>query len=321
MRAQPALITFLILIILAVLLYYIRKRVTQRLYRSSKKHLRVYSGHCPKSHNDIYLNVHSGDWIQKTEYKRLNAKTADYINIWYMSSFPSGSVIIYYHGTDCNISHRKYMFEICRKLKVNLVLVDYRGFGKSEGKASSDNVLRDADAVYKFVSRFYPPHKIRVWGESLGGTPAIYIAARRPVAGLIILSTFTSFHSVIKGNYLLYYLARTVTSDIDENTNNLKMIGQVECPVLIYHSLDDGLIDYGNALDLLAAVPHNNKRLISIRGEHDKPRFSAEDFREIPRFIGVGEIDDDTVDEILNIIDNISEACSSAEGVPAGSSY
>ncbi len=91
------------------------------------------------------------------------------------------------------------------------MLVDYRGFGKSEGKANSDNILRDADAVYDFVSKYHAPHKIVVWGESLGGSPALHVAARRPVAGLILLSTFTSLHSVFRGNYIIHYLARVVT--------------------------------------------------------------------------------------------------------------
>ncbi len=287
------------------LLYYIRKKVTRTLYQSSKKHIKVPKGR----HADLYLNIDNGSHINKTEYEKLSlpTNTSSHINIWYMHKYDNAKVIIYYHGTNCNISYRKYMLEICDILRVNIVLVDYRGFGKSEGKANSDNILRDADAVYNFVAKYHQPHKIIIWGESLGGTPAIHNASKRPICGLILLSTFTFFHSIIKGNYLLYYLARTVTADINKNTNNLKMIGKTNCRVLIFHSTDDKLIDYGDAIQLIEAVPHTNKKLVNIRGDHDKPQFTEENFRDLVEFLGLRNVSHSDILKILDIVDNISE--------------
>lgn len=301
MRPQIPILLFLFFLFILFSLYYVRKRVTGKLYRSSRKHLKVKNG----IHTDLYLNVNNGECISKSQYKQSGNNS--HINIWYMNMFPGKNIIIYYHGTDCNVSHRKYMFEICKILQLNIVIVDYRGFGKSEGKANSDNVLRDADAVYNFVAKHHSPHKIKIWGESLGGVPAIYIASRRPTSGLLLLSTFTSLHAMLSGNYVLYCIARSVTTDINDNTNNLKMIKKVRCPVLIYHSREDKLIDYENAVELLNAVPHSNKKLVTIKGDHSQPKFTSEDFAEIPKFLGLGDVSRSKVDEILEIVESISD--------------
>lgn len=143
-------------------------------------------------------------------------------------------------------------------------------------------------------------------GESLGGSPAIHIASKYAVSGLIILSTYTSLHSIIQGNYLLYAIARAVTTDINYHTDNIRMISKVSCPVLIYHSIDDKLINYSNAMDLLAAINHRKKRLVTIHGDHDKPQFQIEDLEEMVRFLKLDNIQHSDIINMLQIIDNIS---------------
>jgi pimeloyl-ACP methyl ester carboxylesterase len=201
------------------------------------------------------------------------------------------------------------MVALCNYLKLNICLVDYRGYGRSHGKPSSEGVLKDSNIAMRFLLGQKRIEDIFVWGESLGGSPACYVASKYPgIRGLILLSTFTSLHSLLSKaetstRRLLFALARIATVDINENTNNALFLSKVTSPVLIIHSKYDTLIPYQNAEDLYkSASSCQHPVLLTIEGDHDSPKFDIKAIKGMIDFVGAN---DKLADDILSLVNSI----------------
>ena len=262
---------------------------------------------------DIYLesNIDSKriNWYVAEEIGKCPKRKRDkLINVWLVDEFENRPVVLYYHGNSHNISYRKYMIDICRLLHLNICLVDYRGYGKSGGEAEPNNLIEDADTTYRFLRDVcdYLPSDIVIWGESLGGSPALYTASTYQVKCLVLFSTFASLEHIIPSKYgpLGSILISSVPL-LERNTNNIRFIRRVKCPVLIYHSSEDTLIPYNNALILYRNIKHNNKKLVTIKGEHHSPNINAEEFEYAPSMIIPGtNTSKNTISTIVDIIRN-----------------
>lgn len=280
----------------------LRKKVTRTLYQPIRKHL-TFKGF---SYKDIYISVLSRKWsLGRKEHKGPN------INLWLFDEWPDKPVLLYFHGNSQNISYREYMIRLCQLMQINILLVDYRGYGRSDGKASCRNILRDARVSMDFLLETHKEERIYVWGESLGGTPACYIASKYPkIAGLILFSTFASFHQLMEGadtmkKYLTYNLARLVTNDIDYYTNNLGMVSHINrVPVMVLHSKEDTLIPYSNARRLFNSIPHENKKFVTIYGDHIEPEVTVAHIKEITDFIGL-QVDNKTLKKMQSTINEL----------------
>lgn len=114
-------------------------------------------------YQDMYLKQddESGIYYVKEEKK----KHHQYINIWYFEPFEHAKVVLYCHGNNDNNSHRDYVVEICNKFKLNLLLVDYRGYGKSDGRPTAEGVIDDAKSAYAFLRKNYEASDIVIWGK------------------------------------------------------------------------------------------------------------------------------------------------------------
>ena len=92
---------------------------------------------------------------------------------------------LYFHGNAGNISHRIDHIEAITAAGSHLFIIDYRGYGKSEGSPSEEGIYRDADAAYRYVrDQGYGPAQIVMHGESLGTAVAVDLASRQPCAGV-----------------------------------------------------------------------------------------------------------------------------------------
>jgi abhydrolase domain-containing protein 17 len=111
---------------------------------------------------------------------------------------------------------------------------DYRGYGTSDGSPSENNAYQDADVAYSYLTKELkiPPQQIIIYGQSLGGGAATELAAKHPVAGLILESTFTSAFRVVVPIPILPF---------DKFTNRDKL-SRVRCPVLVMHGEADDVI-------------------------------------------------------------------------------
>ncbi|UCC17814.1 MAG: alpha/beta hydrolase, partial [Dehalococcoidales bacterium] len=140
-------------------------------------------------------------------------------------------------------------------------------YGESEGKPSELNTYGDAEAAWKYLvaERHIDPGKIIVFGRSLGGGVASYIASRFSPGVLILESTFSSLPEVAASRFP-YFPVRLIMK-IKYPTS--EYLAKVKCPVLIIHSRDDEEIPYsqGQKLYEMAADP---KEFLEIKGTHNE---------------------------------------------------
>jgi fermentation-respiration switch protein FrsA (DUF1100 family) len=228
-----------------------------------------------ESHAVFYPSVH----IQATPaavgvpYEEVTIPTVDGIrlNAWFVrSSTVSRAVVIYCHGNGGNIGDRIDWMKAFYDMGLNVLLFDYRGYGRSTGRPTEEGVYQDAVTVYDYLVRRPDVDRslIAAYGESLGGAVAVDMAVKRPLAGLVIDGSFTSAQDMAD---LLYPGLPTwfMTCRFDSVTK----VRRLTIPKLFFHNRDDTIIPFavGKRLFDAAAEP---KLLVPLPGEHGSGLFS-----------------------------------------------
>ena len=211
------------------------------------------------------------------------------VNAWYISAPDSAQkTVLFCSGNAGNISRRIYTAQFLTELGVNVMLVDYRGYGRSQGSPSEKNAYADIRAAYNWLisEKKVPAENLYLFGRSLGGAVAIDLASKAPVAGLIVESSFTSAAEV--GRKMFPFMPVKMLSRY--RFDSASKIGLVNCPVLITHSPDDGMIPFemGRRLFELAPEP---KEFIELAGAHnERDYYESEKYvNGLRRFLGLDQ--------------------------------
>lgn len=156
---------------------------------------------------------------------------------------------LYLHGNAGNITHRAYLAPLIVESGSSLLLLDYRGYGRSEGKPTEAGIYQDADAGYEFLRKQgFAPEQIIIHGESLGSAVAVELATRRRCAGVVLAAPFTSAAAVAAT--VLPGLGRFLIGGFD----SLRRVGEVSDPLLILHGDRDEIIPYELGQELYEAA-------------------------------------------------------------------
>ena len=188
------------------------------------------------------------------------------VNAWYFPAPSQGApVILFCHGNAGNISHRLDLAAVLLEAGAGVLLLDYRGYGQSDGRPGEENTYRDAQAAYHWLTaKGVAGTNIIAYGESLGGGVVSELARREPLGGLILQSTFTSMTDV--GAELFPWLPVRLISTIKYNTR--AKLSQLRLPVLFLHSRQDELVAFHHVEENFAAA-NEPKFLREIEGRHN----------------------------------------------------
>ncbi len=153
----------------------------------------------------------------------------------------------------------------------DMIMMDYRGFGKSRGKRNMTTLFDDAQLVYKWIKERYPEDQIVVFGRSLGTGIATRVASWNNPRMLILDSPFYSFEMNIK-RYIFFLPVRWL---LRYNMRTDQYIKMVKCPVEIIHGDKDRLIPYRHSV-LLREIAPGQVTLHTIKGggHNNLPSFS-----------------------------------------------
>lgn len=187
---------------------------------------------------------------------------------WIPSDKTDAATLFYLHGNYRNIANNLEHTLRLHNLGYNVLLVDYRGFGKSTGKPSEENAYRDAEAAWQYLLkvRNIKPSKAFIYGHSLGGSIAVDLAAHHPeAAGVITESTFTSMQAMGE----IEYGFLPVRLLINQRFDTLEKIKQLKIPLLMIHGTWDKKVPVEMAKQLYAAVPQPKSLLLIEGGEHN----------------------------------------------------
>jgi fermentation-respiration switch protein FrsA (DUF1100 family) len=197
----------------------------------------------------------------------ITTEDGEKLNVWWVPALSPRGAVLLFHGNAGNISHRIEYALMFRALGYSTLLVDYRGYGKSSGKPSEEGTYKDADAAWRWLTqtRGIPEDRIVLFGESLGGGVASWLAARHKPRALVLASTFTS--AVDLGAQVYGFLPVRLISRYRYAT--LERLPEVRSNVLVIHSPDDDIIPFSHGKRLFEAA-HEPKTFLEIRGGHNE---------------------------------------------------
>lgn len=187
---------------------------------------------------------------------------------WIPAKQNKAPTLLYLHGNYRNISHNLEHAARLHSMGYNVLLVDYRGFGKSSGgRPSEKKVYEDAAAAWDYLvqQRQLLPQQIFIYGHSLGGAIAVETALHHgDAAGLVVESSFTSMRAMGEMNYAYLPIAMLLNQRFD----SLSKIGQVRVPVLVLHGTWDARIPARMGQELYAQAAQPKFIKLIEGGEH-----------------------------------------------------
>lgn len=209
------------------------------------------------------------------DFEEVSLVTGDEVRIhgWFIPADSARGTILFCHGNAGNISHRLESIQQFHRLGLSVFIFDYHGYGQSEGKPGETATYLDAESAWRYLTGTLKldPQSIIVFGRSLGGAVATWLAARHHPKALIIESSFTSLPD-IAAHYYPYLPVRLLSRFQYNSKENLR---NVNSPVLIIHSPDDDIIPFrhGRKLYELANEP---KQFLRINGTHNDGHLVSE---------------------------------------------
>ncbi len=231
----------------------------------------------------------SEEWLSPPNGRVQDAElqTADgtLIHAWWCPTEdwePAQGAMLYCHGNAGNLSHRATAIARWqRELGESILIFDYPGYGRSQGKPSEAGCYAAGDAAYDWLTQTkkVPPERLLIYGGSLGGGVAVDLASRRPHRGLVLTKTFTSIPDAAQHLYP-WLPARWLARN---QFNNLEKIGRCTQPVFIAHGTTDGLVPFSHGQRLFAAASEPKYFLTMTDIGHDEAVSS--DFSTLRTFL------------------------------------
>jgi fermentation-respiration switch protein FrsA (DUF1100 family) len=202
-------------------------------------------------------------------YECVDLKTKDGVTLsgWWIPACKQRGVVLFCHGNAGNVSYRLDSILIFNRLGLSTFIFDYRGYGKSGGRPSEEGTYLDAEAAWHYLlqTRRIPQEDIIIFGRSLGGSIAAWLAQDHQPRILIVESSFTSLPNMVKDRFP--WIPAMLVGHYQYDTR--QYLQKAQCPVLIIHSRDDELIPFrqGQELYEVAKWP---KAFLDISGSHNR---------------------------------------------------
>lgn len=187
------------------------------------------------------------------------------INGWFIPHSNAGYTLLLFHGNGGNIQDRLDKIYLLHRMGLNIFIIDYRGYGRSQGRPNEAGIYLDAWAAYNYLidKRNISPKQIILYGESLGCAVAVDLAFKVKIKGLILEGSFS------KGRDMARRIYPFLPSFLFSNRfDSLAKIKAVNAPKLFIHSQNDEIvpIDLARKLYNTALEP---KHFVEILGSHN----------------------------------------------------
>lgn len=221
-------------------------------------------------------------------FEELNYKTEDGINLnnlLFKVENPKG-LVFYFHGNSGSLALHAGQTDVYTDLGYDVFMVDYRGFGKSEGSITNENQLyQDNQMLYNELKKTYTEKSIVVVGNSLGTTMASKLASTNNPKILILKAPFYDWNDAIQQHSSIgKYFPLSILNKY--SFNNYEFIQNCKMPVFIFHGTSDETIRHSSSLKLKEVFkPEDN--LILLEGQKhstitENPQFQ----KELKRLLG-----------------------------------
>ncbi|HOM18440.1 MAG TPA: alpha/beta hydrolase, partial [Thermoguttaceae bacterium] len=213
-----------------------------------------------------------GDWRPSLPVEDAWFEAADGVRLhgWFLAHPQPRRVVLYCHGNAGNITHRADILEdIHRFLDASVLVWDYRGYGRSEGRPTERGVLLDAEAARNWLAKRtgWATDRLVLWGHSLGGAVAVHLAAAGGAEALVLESTFTCLPDVAAHHYPWLPVRLLMRNRLDA----LGLISQYHGPLFQSHGQADTIVPIRLGQKLFASA-NPPKQFLALPGaDHNDP--------------------------------------------------
>ncbi|GAA4277460.1 alpha/beta hydrolase [Aquimarina mytili] len=199
---------------------------------------------------EFFLETDQGDCLNAIHFTNINPK----------------GVILYFHGNRGSLRRWGEIVLFFAKKEYDVIIMDYRGYGKSKGRITEKNLYNDAQLFYEYTQNMYPEDQITIYGRSIGTGIASNVASNNHPCNLVLETPYYNIKDIVESwlphfptNLLLRYKIPSAT-----------FLQKVTCDITIYHGTDDRVVPYKSGERLFKSIPISNKRMITIEeGSHN----------------------------------------------------
>jgi pimeloyl-ACP methyl ester carboxylesterase len=206
------------------------------------------------------------------------------IHAFYIPNSESDQALLFLHGNAGNASHRLPTAVRFAQLGFNVLLIDYQGYGLSEGRPTESGIYADGNAGLDYLhEQGFSDANISLFGRSLGGAVAVDIARNRELSAVILCSTFSSGTDMAKEMGL-----GLMAWSVGKRFNSVDKIKQLKAPLLSLHGDRDRIIPMRLGEKLFAAATvRKDWKVISGAGHNDIIEVAGVEFwQTVDGFLG-----------------------------------
>lgn len=213
------------------------------------------------------------------------ATTADGVTLrgWYLPPAPPpppggrAPGLIWFPGNAETIAHLAPFVRDLRPAGTGVLILDYRGYGTSDGRASETGIYRDADAAWEHLAAQpeIDPARIAVYGRSVGSAPALHLAVTKPARAVVLEAPFTSAREMARAHYpfVPQFLVRL-------GLDNLARARQLTAPLLVLHGTADGIVPFAMGRRVAEAGRAGELVVVDGAGHNDLYALAGPRYRE-----------------------------------------
>ena len=214
-------------------------------------------------------------WLAASDGVRLHG--------WFVPCEGARATLLILHGNGGNIGDRIGWIKLLHGLGLHILIIDYRGYGNSEGEPFEEGLYRDARAAYGWWAGQREGEKLILLGESLGGAVAAHLAEAVSPAGLILQSAFTSARDMAKTMLPLGLLEPLLGVRFD----SAEAVARIRCPKLIIHGIQDEVVPFRLGRRLFdLALPPKTFYAVPAAGHNDLPWIAGPEYgRQLKMFL------------------------------------
>ena len=181
------------------------------------------------------------------------------------SNFKSKGVIYYLHGNRGNIPAQKIDLPTYLDRGYDVFMIDYQGYGKSEGKPSKKALEEDVLLGFDFLKQKYSQDSIIILGHSMGSYPATYCATKRKPKALILMAPIYKVSDILKHKIPIFIPSFNFKNNLD----NSALIDAITCPAYIFIAKSDHLIPFKSSIKFKHHLNNKNTLTIAKRAGHN----------------------------------------------------
>jgi fermentation-respiration switch protein FrsA (DUF1100 family) len=173
------------------------------------------------------------------------------LHAWMFALPGATKTMLVSHGNGGNLTYRQGLVSLLLQAGASVLVYDYQGYGKSEGRPSVAGICADGMAAYNYLTekRNIAPKDIIIFGESIGTGVACYIASQKPCAGIILQSPYTSMPAIAREKMPLMRLYPDFLMP-SPKLDNLSVLEQAHPPLLLIHGAKDEIIPVAHSEQL-----------------------------------------------------------------------